>query len=551
MSFTKGGAAGSLAAAMLVFAALLLSGCKQGPNFFSPAAPEEMGYTAPGEAVPPVDQPGLKTNAAQRIAVGAKVQNEWWKLFRSPQLDRAIRDAFADSPTIAQANATLLQAREQTIAVAGGLLPQVDLNSEIGRQAVNVRISGVNRPAIPVNLYGVGPSASYALDVFGSIKRQIEAQAAQADVSDYQLAAAYLALSGNITSQAITIAGVNAQIKTVNTIIADDQRNLTLIKTAQTGGTATMVDVTTAQTQLANDRALLPPLRQQLSVARDALTVFVGKTPADWSPPDFELKGLALPPVVPVSLPSEFVRQRPDILAAEAQLYVSAAQLGVATANLYPKFNITAAFAQTVTDFSHPTGGFAGWNVLAQMAAPIFHGGTLTAQQRAAKHALDASWAAYRGTVISAFGQVADQLQALAHDDEAVKAQQAAVSVAGEALRLARLSYEAGNSTLFQLLDSQRQRDQAQIGLVRAQTQQLADTSLLLVAMGSGWWNTPPSAPGPEPDPHALVPGSPTSQPKLPATKEPDDGPFWLRWFGESPGPNAPKADAPKADAEK
>lgn len=538
MSRIRGGTAGSVGAT-LAGVVLLLAACKQGPNFFSPAPPEEKAYTTPDETVPPADEPGEKTRAAQRVAMGAKVQNEWWRLFHSRPLELAIRDAFAGSPTIAQATATLAQAREQTIATAGGLLPQVDLNAELGRQAVNVRISGVNRPAIPVNLYGIGPSASYALDVFGGIKRQVEAQSAQADVSDYQLAAAYLALSGNITTQAITIAGLRAQIKTVDAIIADDQRNLDLVKTAQTGGTATMVDVTTAQTQLANDRALLPPLRQQLSVARDALTVFVGRTPADWSPPDFDLSGLTLPAVVPVSLPSDLVRQRPDILAAEAQLHVSAAQLGVATANLYPKFNITAAFAQTTTDITHFNGAFAGWNVIAQMGAPIFHGGTLSAQQRAAKNALDASWAAYRGTVISAFGQVADQLQALAHDDEAVKAQMAAVAVAAEALRLARLSYEAGNSTFLQLLDPQRQREQAQLGLVRAQTQRLADTTQLLVALGSGWWNTPPAVPGPEPDPHALVPGSPTSAPQLPATQAPDDGPFWLRWFRETPGPNA------------
>ncbi|HVH79431.1 MAG TPA: efflux transporter outer membrane subunit, partial [Stellaceae bacterium] len=268
-----------------------------------------------------------------------------------------------------------------------------------------------------------------------------------------------------------------------------------------------------------------------LSVARDALTVFVGKTPVDWSPPDFDLIDLTLPSVVPVSLPSELVRQRPDILAAEAQLHVAAAQLGVATANLYPKFTISAAFAQTATDITHLNGAYAGWSVLGNMAAPIFHGGTLHAEQRAAKDALDASWAAYRGTVIQAFGQVADQLQALAHDDEAVRAQLAAVAVADQALRLARLSYEAGNSTLLQLLDPQRQREQATLGLVRAQTQRLIDTAQLFVALGSGWWNTPPAVPGPEADPHALVPGSPTSAPALPATQEPDSGPFWEKWF--------------------
>ena len=524
MSFGRGGTAGSLAA--LAGAALLLAACEQGPNFFSPAPPEEKAYTTPNDPIPPADDPRVKSRAAQRIALGAKVKNDWWTLFHSPQLDKAMREAFGDSPTLQQARALLAQGREQTIAVAGGLLPQVDLNAQLGRQAVNVEISGVNRPAYPVNIYGVGPTVSYALDVFGSIKRQVEAQSAQADIDDYQLAAAYLALSGNVTTQAITIAGLRAQIKTVEDILANDQRNLDLVKTAQAGGTATMVDVTTAQTQLANDRTLLPPLRQQLSVARDALAVYVGKTPADWSPPDFDLDGLTLPSVVPVSLPSQMVRQRPDILAAEAQLHVAAAQLGVATANLYPNFTLNGSFAQTATQINNFFGPYVGWSALASMSAPIFHGGTLEAEQRAAKDALDASWASYRGTVIQAFGQVADQLQALAHDDEGVKTQLAAVASADQALKLARLSYAAGNSTFLQLLDPQRQREQALLGLVRAQTQRLIDTAVLVVALGSGWWNTPPAVPGPAPDPHVLAPGSPTSQPALPAIQ--DKKPWWL-----------------------
>jgi NodT family efflux transporter outer membrane factor (OMF) lipoprotein len=529
VSCLKGGHAG---AGVALAGLLALAACKQGPNFFSPAAPEEGAYTAPGDPIPPqAGEPG-KTKSAQRIALGAKVKDDWWTLFHSPPLEQVMRQALTDSPTIAQATATLAQARQLIIAAAGAGLPQVDLAAELGRQAVNVAINGTNRAPVPVNVFGVGPTVSYSLDVFGAIQRNVEAQAALADVSDYQLAAAYLALSGNIATQAITIAGLRAQIKTVEGILADDERNLKLVKTAQEGGTATMVDVTTAQTQLANDRTLLPPLRQQLSVARDALTVYVGRVPADWSAPDFDLASLTLPRIVPVSLPSALVRQRPDILAAEAQLHVNAALVGVATANLYPKFTLTAGFAQQATEIGNFfSGAYSGWSVLGGMAAPIFHGGTLTAQQRAAKDAFDASWAAYRQTVIVAFGQVADQLQALAHDDEAVKSQAAAVASAAQALKLARLSYQAGNSTLLQLLDPERQMQQAQLGLVRAQTQRLLDTAQLMVALGSGWWNTPPAEPGPQPDAHDLKPGSPTATPAPPETVPPDSGPFWTRWF--------------------
>jgi NodT family efflux transporter outer membrane factor (OMF) lipoprotein len=527
----RGGRAGAVSA----FAGLLtlVAACTQGPNFFSPAAPEEQTYTGPDDPTPPSDLgPSGKSKAAQRIALGAKVKDDWWTLFHSPPLDRVMQDALRDSPTIAQATAILAQGRELTIAALGAEYPQVDLATGAARQAYNFQATGTNRVPVPVNVYSIGPTVSYTLDVFGGVQRTVEAQSALADVSDYQLAAAYLALSGNITTQAITIAGLRAQIKTVGDILANDEQNLKLVKTAQDGGTATMVDVTTAQTQLANDRTLLPPLRQQLSVARDAMRVYAGKTPADWSPPDFDLERLMLPPTVPLSLPSEMVRQRPDILAAEAQLHANAALVGVATANLYPHFALSAQFLQGATQLSNFFSSiYSAWNFGANLSAPIFHGGTLHAQERAAKDAFDASWAAYRQTVIQAFGQVADQLQALAHDDEAVKSELAALASADQALKLARLSYQAGNSTLLQLLDPQRQREQAQLGVVRAEQQRLIDTAELLVALGSGWWNTPPSAPGPESNPHNAVPGSPTSTPTPPATTTPNSGPFWEGWF--------------------
>jgi outer membrane protein TolC len=262
--------------AALAAAALSLVACKQGPNFFSPNAPEEKAYTTPDADTPPLQNAASgKARSAQRVALGAKVKDDWWTLFHSPLLERVMREALDGSPTIAQATATLAQGRELTIAALGAEYPQVDLSTGVGRQAVNVVINGTSRAPVPVNVYSVGPSVSYTLDVFGAIKRNVEAQSALADVSDYQLAAAYLTLSGNITNQAITIAGLRAQIKTVEDILANDEKNLRLVKTAQAGGTATMVDVTTAQSQLANDRTLLPPLRQQLSVARDALAVYV------------------------------------------------------------------------------------------------------------------------------------------------------------------------------------------------------------------------------------------------------------------------------------
>src|SRR5207302_3021 len=182
-----------------------------------------------------------------------------------------------------------------------------------------------------------------------------------------------------------------------------------------------MTDVLLAQSQLASDRTLLPPLQQQLDVARHALSVLVGETPAQWSPPDFELEALALPAELPVILPSELIHQRPDILAAEAQLHAANAAVGVATALLYPNVNLSAAWTvertvrqgagllDTTSLFTDLAGG---------LIAPLFHGGALEAQRRAAVAAFEAQLATYRQVVLLAFGQVADTLRALQNDAE-------------------------------------------------------------------------------------------------------------------------------------
>jgi NodT family efflux transporter outer membrane factor (OMF) lipoprotein len=492
--------------ALVAMLPVLLAGCMLGPDFFSPAPPEEKGYTAPDETnLPPAD---TAKKAKQRLAVGAKVEDEWWTLFRSPELNRVMKEALANSPTIAQAQATLAAAREQVIVAQGATLPQADLSAGLSRQQFNPAPSGVNREPVPETVYAIGPSVTYAADVFGGLARGVETQQARADVSEYQLAAAYLALTGNIARQAITIAAIRAQIKATERIIADDARNLGLVKTQQGAGTATMVDVTTAESQLANDRALLPPLRQQLSAAKHALAVFAGRSPADYPVPDFDLERLTLPRDLPVTVPSELVRNRPDILAAEAQLHVASATIGVATANLYPSLTLGTSVTQSATDLGNFFSGlYTAYNIGAVLTAPIFRGGALKAQQRAAVATFDAAFATYRGTVLQSFGQVADVLQALKHDEEAVIAQSRALATAGQALKLARLSFTEGNSTLLQVLDAERQYDRARIGLVQAESQRVLDTAQLFVALGSGWWNTPPTVPPtPEPQPAAAKP---------------------------------------------
>lgn len=401
-----------------------------------------------------------------------------------------VAQAIAGNQSLVAAEATLAQAQEIVNAAAGVLSPQVDLSVGITRAKSNGASGGFKTPPLVHNFYSIKPTLTYNLDLFGGAKRQIEQQRALAEVQEYQVAATWLTLTGDAVTQAILIASTRAQIATIEGIVEDDRENLRLVTTAYNNGAVAQPDVDIARTQLASDRALLPPLRQQLSVARHALTVTLGQRPADWTPPDFDLKTLTLPQDLPLSLPSELARQRPDILAAEAQLHAANAAIGVATAAQYPNITLTASIGvDSLTAGRLFTDTSNAWSLGAGLTAPIFNGGTLAAQRRATENAYRAVLANYQRTVVQALAQVADSLQALGHDAELLSVQQEAIDAAQSSVNLTRLAYTAGTVTVLQLLEAQRLLEQAKLGYVRAQAQRLADTAQLFVTLGGGWWD--------------------------------------------------------------
>jgi NodT family efflux transporter outer membrane factor (OMF) lipoprotein len=248
--------------------------------------------------------------------------------------------------------------------------------------------------------------------------------------------------------------------------------------------------VVSAESQLAADETLKPGLDQQLSLTRHALAILTGRAPGDWSPPDFDLAALTLPGRLPVSLPSELVHQRPDIQASEAQLHAASAQIGIATAQLYPTITLSAGISASALNSGNlfnPSG--LVWSIAGGLTQPIFDGGTRRAERRAALADFKASAADYQQTVLQSFGQVADILEALAHDADLLAAQQRALTLASESVRLQRINYIGGGAGLLGLLDAQRQQQQALLGYVRTQAQRYQDTTQLLVAMGGGWWD--------------------------------------------------------------
>jgi NodT family efflux transporter outer membrane factor (OMF) lipoprotein len=372
-------------------------------------------------------------------------------------------------------------------AARGAYYPQIDASGDAQYQAE------LEAPPLESQngntLYSVGATASYLVDVFGGVRRSVEQQKALMQLQRYELAAAWISLSGNAVTQSIAIASLRAQIQAIEDVVGDDARSLDLVERKFDAGKVARSDVLTARTQLASDLAQLPPLREQLAFAQHALSVLAGQLPAAWSPPEFSFDDFTLPSDLPLTLPSELVRQRPDILASEADLHASSAAIGVATANLFPSFTLsgTLSVAESAAIINGPG---AAYSLAAQVLQPVFRGGTLRAQRRAAIDAFDASRARYDQTVLAAFQQVADLLRALQHDVELVDAQQRLLSASEEALALQRVRYDAGKIDLLELLDAQRSYAQARLAFARAHEQRLADTAQLYVALGGGWWQT-------------------------------------------------------------
>jgi NodT family efflux transporter outer membrane factor (OMF) lipoprotein len=478
--------------------ALAISGCVVGPNFKPPAPPSTTRYTSPDEPKAPDGDAGPAA-PRQTIELGEKVAVDWWTLFQSPDLDLLVKQAVAGSRTLEGAIARLAQAREAIVAASSALYPQIGLNAGAAREKVSATQFGLEANAFPLppnfNLFQVGSSASYALDIFGGTRRGIEQQSALADFQRDQLNAAYLTLTGDTVTEAIQVAAVRAQLKAVGDILDIDRHNLDLVRKERRAGTVPDSDVVIAESQLAQDETLQPGLEQQLSAAKHALAVLLGRAPGDWLAPDFDLVSLTLPLQLPVSLPSELVHQRPDIRAAEAQLHAASAQIGIATAQLYPAITLSGGISSSALSGGNlfNSGGLV-WSIAAGLTQPIFDGGMRRAERRAALAAFKASAADYQQTVLLAFGQIADILQALTNDAHLLAAQQHALDMASESVRLQRISYTRGGTGLLNLLDAQRQYQQARLGYVRAQALRYQDTIQLLVAMGGGWWDANLSA---------------------------------------------------------
>ena len=475
--------------AVLTLAIAALSGCTLGPDFAQPAAPHTDRYDVGGDPVA-MDGAGSGT---QRFETGKAPDAHWWRVYQSPELDAAVDAAVTDNLTLQIAEARLRQSRDALQAGKGVFYPQLSVSLDQTRQNYNPAIVGAPSGSGVFNLTTLSANVSYALDVFGANRRAVESLGAQVDAQRANVRAAYLILTGNITNTIMAIGAYSDLIDETGALIALEHEQLAIDEKRYRAGLVDFSAVLATRNTIATLEASLQPLRQQLTQAGHLLATLEGKETGEWSAPAVHLSSLAMPQSVPLSLPSQLVRQRPDILLAEANLHSASATVGVATAALLPSFNITGNMGDISTSMSNLFAGSGGiWGFGGSILAPVFNGGTLTAQRQAAIDAFEASGLTYRQTVILAVAQVADCLKALEHDALAVGAQTQARAAAEQALMLAQASFGGGTANYLTVLTAQISLAQSNVSLIQARAQYFQDTSALFVALGGGWWDREP-----------------------------------------------------------
>ena len=470
---------------------LFAAGCAVGPDFARPDPPDAAGYTYGGGPAETV-QAGGKT---QRFEMGALLAEEWWRLFNSAELDSMVKAAIEENWNLKSAVARLKQSQQSLYAGYGVFFPQADGKFSATRQKFSFAQFGASPGATPFgatspifNLLTLSGTVSYVLDVFGGQRRNVENLSAQVDYQNATVLAACLTLSGNVVNAAVANAGYRAEMEATEEMIRYQREQVRITENQVKAGTAPYSAVLSLRSQLAATEATLPPLAQSLNQTEHLLASLTGRTPGEWAPPPLDLEAITLPAELPVALPSELVRRRPDILVAEAQLHSASASIGVATAAMFPSITLSAGWGQNSTSTGTlfaSDGNF--WNLGAALTQPIFHGGTLWFQRKAAIEGYNSALAAYRQTVVAGFQQVADSLRAVEHDAEALKAHSEALAAADYSLRLMKVNYEAGLVNYLQVLTAETQYRQAKLGYIQAKTLRLQDTTALFVALGGGW----------------------------------------------------------------
>lgn len=471
-----------------------LVACAVGPNFHRPDAPRVSHYANGADPKSTIVAHGT----AQAFDRDLPLDADWWQLFQSPQLDAVVREALEHNQGLAAARASLHASQDNLRSGYGIFFPAVD--AEVGAvrerySPIDIGPAGKTVPSGLFNLFTLSSSVSYALDVFGGQRRLVEGLHAEVEVARADERATYLTLVANVANTVVASAAYAAEIAATRQLVELQKQQVDIADVQARAGTVPYSNVLSLESQLASYEAMIPQFEQKLAQSDDLLAALAGHVPAEYSPPSVRLEDLALPRALPLSLPSDLIRQRPDVLAAEATAHAASANIGVATAAMLPSVTLSGGIGASTTTLSSlvPANGHA-WSVGADATAPLFEGGTLWFKRKAAVDDYRQAIALYRQTVIGAFEQVADTLRAIDHDAQILAAEDEALSAAEQALQLVQTNYQAGIATYLDVLVADAQFHQAQLADLQAIATRYQDTIALFAALGGGWWNTAQSS---------------------------------------------------------
>jgi len=459
------------------------------------------GCTAlgPSRAPPPVATPGHYSlasgesrvaptgGASQQLALGASAPPKWWEAYQSEALNGLVEEGLAHNASFAAAQSSLRSAREQLRAQIGDTsLPSVDIGSTALRQrALGLPgLPGVPEETFTGNIFAAQLQGSYTFNVLGAPQLANRALAGRVDQQAYQLDAARRALAANIVIATVNAASLAEQVGATERLVALGEQRAQQMAARYAAGSASREDMLAAEQDAANAAATLPGLRAHALAVRHAQAVLLGRPPSE-APALIALDDLKLPDPVPLTVPSELLHRRPDILAAEAAVRASADQAAAATAELFPSLTLSAAYGRGGFDWStvnSPAGAI--WAAGARLTQPLFHGGALRARKRGAEADYEAAVALYRQAVLGAFQNVADTLVALEADGETLTQTQRAMRAAGAANRESEARYQLGSTQFFATLTAGQQYENAKVQYTRARAARLNDTASLFQAMG-------------------------------------------------------------------
>jgi NodT family efflux transporter outer membrane factor (OMF) lipoprotein len=452
----------ALARATPLLASVACSGCAPvGPNFERPAA---------------IVSPQFKEIKGWKIATprANEPKGEWWSVFRDPELDQLIRVVAVSNQTIKADEANYRQALALINEARAGLFPTFSgtATGERGSTQGTLQTSEV--------------SGSWTLDVWGQVRRGIEAQQAGAETSAANLSNALLAAQSTLALAYVTLRQADSLEDLLARTIEDYKRSVTITQNQYNAGTAAKSDVITAQAQLLNAEAALIAAGVSRAQSEHAIAVLMGRPPAGMSIPHGSLATRV--PSVPVGLPSSLLERRPDVAAAEETMRQANAQIGVAFAGYFPVLSLSGLLGYSGNPFRSQLGlQNPVWSFTLSLAQPLFNGGLTTAQVEAARQTYQADVATYRETVLTAIEQVEDALSGIRILSREVKVQAEDVRISREATQITLNEYKAGTQAFTAVVTAETQQLGAEESLLSTQGQLQADAVNLIVALGGGW----------------------------------------------------------------